>query len=296
MHVITGLPRSGSTLLCNLLNQNPAFYASSTSILPGLLAGLVQAWSGQELIGALIRDRQAAQEKLQRVAQTLCETWHDKPGRVVFDKSRGWLSHLSALWTTFPDAKVIVTVRDLRGVFGSIERQHRKNGLLDDTSGAPDRPLAFAKSVFGRADVMFGPTGLVGGPLLGLQDVYQRCLEERVLFVRLEDLAASPKFTMSKVYEHLDLPMFEHDYENVVNTAEDKDELNLLKFPHEGSGEIRPLEANDWSDVINDEIATLIKGKFGWFYKAHYEDKPVRVHGKNGGGRTTARGVLNGKG
>ena len=36
-HVICGLPRSGSTLLCNILAQNPAFNVLHTSALPSLV-------------------------------------------------------------------------------------------------------------------------------------------------------------------------------------------------------------------------------------------------------------------
>ena len=36
-NIITGMPRSGSTLLCNILSQNPAFHAGATSPLPEMV-------------------------------------------------------------------------------------------------------------------------------------------------------------------------------------------------------------------------------------------------------------------
>ena len=41
---VAGLPRSGSTLLCNILNQNPRFYASGTSPLPHILGATKRSW------------------------------------------------------------------------------------------------------------------------------------------------------------------------------------------------------------------------------------------------------------
>ena len=44
-HFISGLPRSGSTLLAALLKQNPRFHASMTSGLGSLVGGAMQIMS-----------------------------------------------------------------------------------------------------------------------------------------------------------------------------------------------------------------------------------------------------------
>ena len=40
-HYITGLPRSGSTLLVSILKQNPAFHASITDSLHGIVGSTI---------------------------------------------------------------------------------------------------------------------------------------------------------------------------------------------------------------------------------------------------------------
>ena len=45
MNIIMGLPRSGSTLLCNILAQNPAFKIEHTNPLPGLIGAMINVWS-----------------------------------------------------------------------------------------------------------------------------------------------------------------------------------------------------------------------------------------------------------
>ena len=42
-HFITGLPRSGSTLLVSILKQNPKFHASITDPLANLVKGVIEA-------------------------------------------------------------------------------------------------------------------------------------------------------------------------------------------------------------------------------------------------------------
>ena len=60
INVICGLPRSGSTLLCNILNQNPDFHASSTSPLAQTLGALSQFLStSPEVKSDLYNDRKS---------------------------------------------------------------------------------------------------------------------------------------------------------------------------------------------------------------------------------------------
>lgn len=41
IHLCTGLPRSGSTILLNILQQNPRIFTSSTCVVPRLLNDLL---------------------------------------------------------------------------------------------------------------------------------------------------------------------------------------------------------------------------------------------------------------
>jgi sulfotransferase len=45
LHLIAGLPRSGSTLLCNILNMNPNFYATPTSPLIDVIRNIRSTFS-----------------------------------------------------------------------------------------------------------------------------------------------------------------------------------------------------------------------------------------------------------
>ena len=121
-HVVTGLPRSGSTLLCNILNQNPDFYASSTSPLPFLLSGLVHAWSTSvEVKGLLDNHKEETEDRIQACSQGLLNDWYEcKNVKTVFDKSRMWSGNLLMLQKVLPAAKMIVcrTQNEFGSVFG----------------------------------------------------------------------------------------------------------------------------------------------------------------------------------
>ena len=57
----------------------------------------------------------------------------DKP--VIIDKGRGWPLHWFLISSIFPDAKMIVSVRDPRDVIASIEKQHRATGIFQSPTG-----------------------------------------------------------------------------------------------------------------------------------------------------------------
>lgn len=256
-NVITGLPRSGSTLLCNLFNQNPKFYAGSTSHLGKLFRDMMTSVStSAEIKSDLAFDRRLTEIKILKSFKAVTETWYQNDSRKVFDKSRAWQRGHLALKQVYPESKMIVTIRDLREVAGSIEKQHRKYPLFDATGGVTLRDSLehlFAKDV-----------GLITRCLIGIQDLLDR--EADCLFVRLEDLLRNPEEMMKRIYCYLLEEPFDHNFIEVENTATDLDALYLFKFPHDGSGEVKD-PGYAWRRWMSEEVGQMIFKNYNWFFK-----------------------------
>jgi len=259
-HVVTGLPRSGSTLLCNILNQNERFWATTTSVLPGLCSTLVHFWStSPEVKGALDHNRERTEGRVHRALKAFCDAWYadvDRP--VVFDKSRGWATNALLLKKVYLDSKMIVMVRDLRNIFASVEKRHAQTAMFDEASNPEE------KTMFSRADKMFGPQGLIGGAIIGVEDLARR-KPDGVLYVQYESLASAPGKTMAAIYDFLGEEPFEHDFENVVNTAQDPDGLYLHKYPHKGEGKVVPCNPLEWKTHVSPDIAKLIMERWPFY-------------------------------
>ena len=253
MNVITGVPRSGSTLVCNVLNQNPEFYASSTSPLPTMVSAFIGSVShSQEVQAAMQHNREFTSYRLDKIAQDMATTWYaDKPN-VVFDKGRGWSFNGLVLTKAFPGAKSIVCVRDLRAVFGSVEKQHRKNPMIDLATNPNE------KTIYARANAMMGPTGMIGQCVVGVMDLIDRCPDD-VFILQYEAFTRDPKTKLMELYEFIGEEYYEdHDFDNVENVSEDLDVLYHDKFPHEGSGKIVPCDRTEWSQFLSPELANEI--------------------------------------
>ena len=122
-NTLTGTPRSGSTLLANILNQHPDVGASSTSGLPDVLLALSTVLTTNTAVTSdLITDSDAGERHI-NIGNSVIDNWH-APSPVIVDKNRAWAGLNGMLHTLRPDAWTIVLVRDPRDILASIQKQH----------------------------------------------------------------------------------------------------------------------------------------------------------------------------
>jgi sulfotransferase len=265
MHIITGLPRSGSTLLCNIFNQNKSLHASHTSHLCPLIRTIITNLSSSaEFIGDLGRDRVGTEERVKRSLRAFCFSYYfENSNRIVFDKSRGWSLNHQAYKLLFPNGKTIVVLRDIRSIFGSIEKQNKKTALFDN-SGDDMRTMD------SRAAAMFADTGFIGKALKGVKDLVDR--KAPVYYLRHEDLVRSPVLVMESLYNYLGIENFLHDFDNIENTATEADNMYLYKFPHEGCGKLYAPDIFEFREYFSGSFEESILNRHNWYYETFYND------------------------
>lgn len=251
MNVIAGVPRSGSSLLCNVLRQNPEFYVGATTALPEMLAGIQAVMSASEVFKSELIADAVANDRLLRAYRGCIEAWRPDTHKVWFSKSRAWPVLLPLVRELYPESKVILCVRDLRAVVGSIEKTDRK------TAGTTlnNAPL------IERASAVMAPTGVVGSSVVATTDVLLRKWPG-VFVLAYEDFAAAPELCLRKLYSFLGRDYFEHDVHDVANTTTEVDALWLNKFPHVGAGPITPTDPNEWRAYMADSVGDLIYNRY----------------------------------
>lgn len=120
-HFITGLPRSGSTLLSALLLQNPRIHAGMTSPVCGVFRDMLNQLGADSEFGPVVTT-----EQRRRLAQGLFDSYYaDQAGNkdMIFDTNRMWRAQMPALMDLFPGAKPIACVHTVAWVMDSIERR-----------------------------------------------------------------------------------------------------------------------------------------------------------------------------
>ena len=252
---LCGLPRTGSTLYQNILNQNPRFHVSSTSCLPQTLAVATSFMVDEDPFKSdLANDADETRRRLSMAVRGFIEGWYSHVAdevEVVFDKSRAWPFNAGLLLRAFPDAALIACVRDVRDVLADAERQHMLTPEIDPA----DTPLG--KTQLGRTQKLLADDGVVGLPMRGLDDLVRR-RNKATHIVRYESFVQNPEMVLRNLYDALGEPWFDHDLDNVEDTATDLDALYLNKWPHHNStGKVEARPGESWKNWLSIDVADL---------------------------------------
>ncbi|HEX4368783.1 MAG TPA: sulfotransferase [Rhodopila sp.] len=235
IHFISGLPRSGSTLLAVLLRQNPRFFASMTSPVGSLFNAMLASTSARNE-GAVFIDDTHRQRLLRAVFDAYYADIH--PNQLVFDTNRQWTTKLPALVRLFPKATVICCVRNPAWVIDSIENLVRRNAF--DLSGIFN--FEPGGTVYSRVDGLSKGDGMAGFAWNALREAVFGPQSDRLLLVRYESLTANPLGTLAAIYDAIGEPLFAHDPEHIEPASDMMEFDNRLGTPglHDVRSTVRP--------------------------------------------------------
>lgn len=207
-YFISGLPRSGSTLLSAILRQNPDFYADIASPVEGLTGCSIDIITGSE------NNLTVSEEQRKNLSYGIFDGYYKhikKP--VIFDSSRKWTNKTSFIKELFPYTKILCPVRDTVSILNSFEVLLNKNCF--HTKKINEK--IFSECIYIRTDQIFERelidchSFLQGGYALNPEMIY---------FIEYENLCKEPEKTIRGVYEFLEKPYYCHDFNNVEYSNE----------------------------------------------------------------------------
>lgn len=279
MLYVTGLPRAGSTLLCQLLGIHPRIYSiGHSSPLSALLEQLRHGLSDSPfMLAQLDVDFDLAYGRVVNAFRGFINGWTEETDRpLVVDKSRNWLGMVETVQLLDPGFRMLACIRDPIQVLGSIEAQHQKTLLLD----FPDHMAP--NSAWFRGDTLFSNTGVVGSPLRAiesLQDISDdRGIKERVCFVIFERLVNDPAGEMARIFAWLGVPECAIDPASLPVKPHESDSYYRYKYRHATRSKIAPPEPHR----ISLRIAREIFAKYRWFYDSFYPEAYPELRGELG--------------
>ena len=260
IHFVSGLPRSCSTLLCNILAQNPRIHATATSPLHEIGYIARKVFQTEEVKSM---DPPEAEKLYYNYVKWGCsgafEEITDRP--VVIDKCRSWIGHLDQTFKIWPNAKVLVPVRDVRGIICSFEKKRRQHPV--PFNGFEEANPTNFTTIEKRAQ------GWLSSPPIGI--AIERLFEaqarfkDKLHFVHAEDFTSDPETTLTKIWEYLGEESFEHDFDNVAQYTQEH-EIGFPYGDHTIQPKVSPLK-KDWHEILGRELSEAINQKFSWINK-----------------------------
>jgi sulfotransferase len=228
LHLVAGLPRSGSTMMINLLKQNPSVDGAAVSSLHPIISNICQNWDNLE------SNREYPNEKTKiNVLKGIIDAYHSTSSKdIVFDKDRMWVTKISLLEALLErEIKILCPVRNPAEILSSFEKIRRNNPtkiIASDSGGI--------STIASRCMYYSGPDGILGLSHASIKDAITSGYLDRLLFVDYNKFCNTPKTELKRIYDFFELPNFKHDFEKI----EQKEIYNDLATGHPNLHKIKP--------------------------------------------------------
>ena len=210
---LSGLPRTGSTLLSAILSQNPKIHAEGNSAVCQLMWDIQQSVLNSEQIKA------GNKNVLDAIVKTIPYTYYaDVTKPIVVDKCRSWTlqANLQMLNRYFDNPpKVIVLVRPLKEIVASFVALRKANGWIDCEVGLLDD---------GSEPIMRSLAGV---------EWARKNNNGEFLFVTYDELVDNTQASLDRIYSHCGWEPFVHNLDNIINHHKENDAVYGLIGQHD---------------------------------------------------------------
>lgn len=244
LHFLAGIPRSGSTVLAAILNQNPEAHVSTTSSLIHILNGLAETWSNAHLLNKEDPER----KELQHVMRTVINARYEPLNKsVIIDKSRGWpipqIMDAMSMVNQSP-VKIVATVRDVADCAASFVRIAKPENL--DQFIYDGQLMDHLKHAY-----------------ITLQAGYNHN-PASFLFVEYEDLLADPKAQLDRIHEFLGMEPFDYDFGNIDGStvSENDEDMHGYAGMHHVAKKLEKQHNQNSKDVLRNHYNKFVHPAF----------------------------------
>jgi sulfotransferase len=253
LHLITGLPRSGTTLLSTILKQNPRFEASISNPLARITKAIVQESTAQ--VGY---KHECPPEKTRRLVKDVIESYYADSGKeVAFNTNRGWGLQLNAMKDIYPDLKVILCVRDIGWILDSFETLQRNNPFINSNIFGPGENV----NVYSRCNTLLRSDRVLGFAYDCVKQTLSSEHKQSVMLIDYQVLASEPARALDAIYNFIGEPAFKHDFNDVEAAYDEFDEDLQLPGLHKTRKKVEYVERET---IIPGDIWAMTRGMEFW--------------------------------
>jgi sulfotransferase len=257
------MPRSMSTLLQCILNQNPEVAATPTDPVLEYLYGARMNYTNTPEVKAIDQDLalKAWRGFCWGGLEGYANAYSNKSNLCI--KTRGGTIHYKWFESFMPyKPKMICMVRNLKSIFSSMEKLYRKN--QEHHQPIQNHSDMKGTNTAKRIDTWVSSPP-VGMALERLQQTFLEGINNEVLYIRAEDLTSYPDREMNKIYQYLGLNSYKHNFDNVEQTIKEDDSVyGLTSDLHTIRKEVKPMTP-DYEIILGKQVCDWIDSSFAWY-------------------------------
>lgn len=219
---LSGLPRSGSTLLASILNQNPDIYCSPEET---MICDLLYNTFGYITNSPHFNSQPNPVGKYNICKSIIISYYQNRKENYIIDKCSSWgVPENLKLITNYitKDVKIICTVRPILEVLASFISLFERNKNVPNFA---DEHIKYNKRYLyrtlndARCDELMRMNGPIDHALYSISNL-KKNHPNMIHLVEYDDLVSNPQSTINKIYQFLNLDFYEHDFINIENPKE----------------------------------------------------------------------------
>ena len=245
LYFLSGLPRSGSTVLAALLNQHPDVHATATSGLLEILTGMLKGWEGSSEKAHI---QATSKQEVHDVIKAVCDAkYKSVKEKVVLDKNRSWVKpkNISTMKTSlgYPP-KIIATVRNVEDCVASMVRIAK-----------PSETALFLRESPYVEHIKQSYVDLLEA---------HHWMKEHIHYVEYEQLNKNPVKTLREVEQFLELSPHTYDTDNIDATGlhEKDEEVWNIKGLHDVRKQLKQAVVPPAQDVLQHLYRDFVQPRF----------------------------------
>jgi sulfotransferase len=244
---LSGLPRSGTTLLGAILEQNPDIYVGATSPVLEFLLSFDNTFNFNKTYHAFPKE-----DFRVRTLSRIPDDWYsdiDRP--IIIDKNRGWPRVIPYAKLFTDNIKIICTVRSVLEILSSWILLNRKSPGSFIDKGL--KKLSLALTDDNRCEyLMQEASGDVEQALYSLKSGFTDH-SNFLHLIEYDDLINDTENTINGIYNFLELPTYKHKYDNIGHINQENDMVHGMPEMHNVKSTISRSENNPL-DILSDNI------------------------------------------
>lgn len=263
---MAGLPRSGSTLLKSILNQNPILHTEPVSPVLELTHYNNEYFKDSEQYLGYPKPKSAY-----KIISSIIDNYYDEVERpIVIDHCRAWSNNIEMIKTFItPMPKIICPVRNITEILTSFITMIRRNSdqvsFIDQYLIENNLPVTDDN----RCHYLMSKDGIVEQALWAQSQAFIRGDDKKYLhMVEYDDLINHPEETMKGIYSFLELDYYSHNFNHIENNHREVDDQWYLKDMHYVRTKLEKRSKSP-EDVLSKEVINTYSNLEYWKNSNH---------------------------
>lgn len=252
-----GLPRSGSTLLTAILNQNPDIYA-------GVVSPVLELMESADFI--FQKDPSVVFPKPyifnNIVRSNIVNYYSDRVESNIIDKNRNWPNYINLIQKYItPNPKLICTTRNLLDILASFITLIHKS---DTVSYVDEGLMKYGVDLCddNRCYYLMELDGILARSIQAVEHA-RKNHPDNIHLIQYDDLVSNPSEVMINLHEFLELKPFEYTFNNINAKEREDDSYYGLPTMHEIRPELKKI-SKPYTEVLSKDIIDKYKNSQGF--------------------------------